>query len=738
MENEQKPKKQIFKLIAIQPLDCAPCILKNLKKNEVYYFYKGYSIIVNGDKPEEVLIDKTLMNDDFYNIDESLMKDDFSKIDNSNLNVSIHTIVGKNGSGKSAIVELLMRVLNNIAYILHDKEKDQLTTFYPVDELEANLFYQVKDSIYKIHLNKLVGERNVQAICKKLNSDEIEYDIKNNEEKFLCDFFYTIVINYAIYAYNGFDIGDNEFFHSSTTPEGKLPMIRSGKGDKLWINNIMHKNDGYSAPLVIHPQRTDGNIDINKEKHLTISRLLSLFVKMDRRDKVLNTLNEKNEISKIQFTMDKNDFNTFKPNTNASKLKHYFKNIPNSYLFSINLELPELFEKFKQICEIIFKEWIQIFNLNNVVKDQNFEIINENIAYNYLVYKTMMIINRYLHIIAPNSKNNYHFDASYRLTDLLINDLNKAISEHVFRIYHDDSHITIKLKQTLNYIKYTDKEYSKDINKNEDIYSDEFLYSEFTPVEFSDSLNIFKKEWDEKVSDILYFMPPPFLKTKIYYKDTESKNNNLNEYPFDFLSSGEKQFTFFITTILYHLRNIESAHRSVTERRKYENVNLIFEEIELYFHPEMQRRLIDDIITSLRSMNFKHIKNINICLITHSPIILSDIPTSNGLFLKDGKQENIIEQTFASNIYSLFRNAFFIEGAPIGEFAVNKINQLCKKIENKNLSDSELLKEINQIGDPIIKSQVKKKYDEYKKNQRIIELTNENELLKKQLYDKNI
>lgn len=28
MEKRQKPKN-IFKLIAIQPLDCAPCILKN-------------------------------------------------------------------------------------------------------------------------------------------------------------------------------------------------------------------------------------------------------------------------------------------------------------------------------------------------------------------------------------------------------------------------------------------------------------------------------------------------------------------------------------------------------------------------------------------------------------------------------------------------------------------------------------------------------------------------------------
>lgn len=733
-----KKPKNIFKLIAIQPLDCADCILKNLMKNEVYYFYKGYSIIENGDKPEKVLIDKTLMNDNFYNIYDS------------NLNVSIHTIVGKNGSGKSAIVELLMRVLNNIAYILHDKVKDPLTTIYPVSNLEAFLFYQVNDSIYRIHLNKLKNEERdgnmyypavnpeLSATILKMNSSEEERDINSMNPSFIKKFFYTIVVNYAVYAYNGNDFGDQEFFVTDTTHEKKAPILGFGKGDGLWIDNIMHKNDGYSAPLVIHPQRTDGNIDINKEKHLTISRLLTLFVKMDKRDKVLNILNEKNEISKVRFTMDENDLNTFNPETNASKLNYYFKKIPNSYLFSIDLEQPELFEKFKQICEIIFKEWINLNNWNKYIKDTSFEIINKNIEYNYLVYKSMMMINRYIHILAPESKYNYHFAASYKLTSLSESDLNKEISYHIHSINNDDSHITIKLKQTLNYIKHTRKEYSKERYKNHEIALDEFLYSEYSPIEFNDALNVYRKEWGGKVSDILYFMPPPFFKTKIFYKDLKYKNYKDEEYPFDFLSSGEKQFTFFITTILYHLRNIESAHKSRTNRKKFENINLVFEEIELYFHPEMQRRLIDDIITSLRSMNYKHIKNINICLITHSPIILSDIPTSNGLFLKDGKQENIIEQTFASNIYSLFRNAFFIEGAPIGEFAVNKITQLCKKIENKNLSDSELLKEINQIGDPIIKSQVKKKYDEYKKNQRIIELTNENELLKKQLYDKNI
>lgn len=725
MEKEQKPKKQIFKLIAIQPLNCAPCILKNLKSGDIYYFYKGYSI-----KDDQITFEESLMNDDFY------------KLDNSDLNISIHTIVGKNGSGKSAIVELLMRVLNNIAYILHDKEKDPLTTIYPVDDLEANLFFQINDSIYKVRLDKLVDERDVTAICKKLNSKEIEYVIKNNEEKFLRDFFYSIVINYSIYAYNGNDFGIEEKFDSiESKPKGLRKDLGISVGNTIWIDGVMHKNDGYSAPLVIHPQRKNGDIDINNEKHLTISRLLSLFVNLGNEENTLKVFNEKNEISKIVFYVENNPFEDIqipgKPN--ESSLKIFLRNIPREYLFSIDIEKTNVFKKFKTICEILFKKWNLIADLKIDESNIDFVLINNEPSYNYLVYKTMETINRYLNIIIPDSKYNYHFGASYKISKLSGKSLASEIEKHVKAIFKDNSHLTLELIQTINYIKYTKAVYN---NKTENIVKENYFPEkieiiEFIPIEFSNQLNKFKKNWGDKSSDILNFMPPPFIKPIIKYKNTKDQNEINNEYPFDYLSSGEKQYIFFITTILYHLRNIESAHKSRTNRRKFENINLIFEEIELYFHPEMQRNLIDNLLKSLRGMNFKFIKNINICLVTHSPIILSDIPTTNGLFLKDGNPEMIGEETFASNIYSLFRNAFFLEGAPIGEFAVNKINQLCKKIENKNLSDSELLKEINQIGDPIIRNQIQKKYDEYKKNQRIIELINENEFLKKLINDKN-
>lgn len=69
----------------------------------------------------------------------------------------------------------------------------------------------------------------------------------------LNNFFYTIAVNYSLYAYNSNDI--------------------KSEGD--WLPGLFHKNDGYQTPLVLNPFRKDGNIDINNENHLVKARLIA-------------------------------------------------------------------------------------------------------------------------------------------------------------------------------------------------------------------------------------------------------------------------------------------------------------------------------------------------------------------------------------------------------------------------------------------------------------------------------
>ena len=99
MKNENN-----FKLIAIRPLsDCNERFLKNLNKGEIYQFYNDYKFVNN--KNKEVGINDEVSNINF----ESLVPKDFYNIesaDGHNLNINISAVVGKNGSGKSSLMEL--------------------------------------------------------------------------------------------------------------------------------------------------------------------------------------------------------------------------------------------------------------------------------------------------------------------------------------------------------------------------------------------------------------------------------------------------------------------------------------------------------------------------------------------------------------------------------------------------------------------------------------------------------
>ena len=96
---EKCPNKSL-KMIAIKPLiGCNEDFLKGLKENELYIFDKAYSI-----------------NDD-GTIDYHREKD-IQLFNQDNLQININAIVGKNGTGKSTLVQLLLAVIHNIGIIL--------------------------------------------------------------------------------------------------------------------------------------------------------------------------------------------------------------------------------------------------------------------------------------------------------------------------------------------------------------------------------------------------------------------------------------------------------------------------------------------------------------------------------------------------------------------------------------------------------------------------------------------
>lgn len=177
------------------------------------------------------------------------------------------------------------------------------------------------------------------------------------------------------------------------------------------------------------------------------------------------------------------------------------------------------------------------------------------------------------------------------------------------------------------------------------------------------------------------------------------------------------------------------------EKNELHNLLILLDEADMLLHPEWQRNYVDNLKEFLENL-FENVPiHIQVIISTHSPIMLSDIPKQNILFLgrRDGRITEVKgSQTFSSNIFDLYRNAFFIEESGIGTFAEKKLKNILHEIREKdNDEEGRIQKYISCIGDDFIRGKImleyKKKFgvmDE--KNKRIAELEKELAELKKE------
>ena len=153
-------------------------------------------------------------------------------------------------------------------------------------------------------------------------------------------------------------------------------------------------------------------------------------------------------------------------------------------------------------------------------------------------------------------------------------------------------------------------------------------------------------------------------------------------------------------------------------------MNLIFDEAELYYHPEYQRQYITRLLEHLAMCNINrtNIRSINIMIITHSPFILSDLPDTNILFLRKGedKKEDVPQKTLGANIYDLLKSGFFLDYA-IGDVVQKKLQDIMRvyydmKGEEQRQafedSKSEFKFTIEHLGEEYLYRNFKHMYDE--------------------------
>ena len=169
-----------------------------------------------------------------------------------------------------------------------------------------------------------------------------------------------------------------------------------------------------------------------------------------------------------------------------------------------------------------------------------------------------------------------------------------------------------------------------------------------------------------------------------------------------------------------------------------ENAIILLDEAEVAFHPEWQRVYLDAMLKFITKNMCDAGTHIQIIIATHSPIILSDIPRQNTVFIQQNKEGKTITvdstETFAANIYSLFKNAFFLSNSMVGAFAERKLKELANDIQNTGKKGNEkIMRRILLIGDEFVRSQFLKMYHQKMDNEsnieslqkRILELENQ-------------
>ena len=650
-------------------------------------------IVVHEDCAEQL---RKILNPGRYVLSSEKYKDFF--IDR----VNVSAIVGMNGCGKSSIVEILFRMMNNLAAVmLKDFDRPAAECMQFIPGLVADLHYVLNDVEGELECsnNMVVLKYGQEQFEWKLN--EIVCKRTDGQGKVLNEnpyqtamavarnFFYLIATNYSMQSYVANDYRSEHGYRwqkpgDNNEKPWKLDIINS------WINGIFHKNDGYMCPIVLNPYRDEGTIDMNKEARLTTNRLCALLLHTRGED---FQLVEGYRLSNIYYTFnntflyskfDKAVLNAVEGNDITEKLLNVYAQ-PNSF------------------ARCILDGYGLTLRSGMTIEEKTLRL--------YLVYKTFSVAKKYPQYLRYRiiGDINNTFRTSTQKLDLQYSDeLAKAL-------HNDSSHISLKIQQTITLIKVLNTlEPKPNLEKKID-YDSMMGLLNIHPV-------------CHTLQDQLAVLPPPIFLPSICLIKEETYQDMLKsrvsaeekkamirekEIPMGRLSSGERQFIYTTSTFIYHSFNLLSVPESI--RLAYRNICLVLEEVEICFHPEYQRTFVKKLLNLIERTKLNRSFSYDIIIVTHSPFVLSDIPKENTLFLKEGKNvtETMSLNTFGANINELLAESFFLSGGFMGEFAKTKIESLVEYLQNgENQGDTAWNREsaietINAIGDEVIRLQLR-------------------------------
>ena len=590
--------------------------------------------------------------------------------------ITVSAIVGKNGWGKSTFLDIMIRVINNFAYrVLVNGNANRRSGVRRTEGVRADLYYELGGKVYCIGC----WDKEVTLhIASKRKFVDLLDKYGKDFKALLEPFFYTVVSNYSAYAFN-----ENEYYISKTN---------TGE----WLTRLFHKNDAYLCPLVLVPKRKKGQIDIENENDLAKQRVMAMALL--------------SHVKKQQFIEGYEPWHiSFSINPNYSKEyndewvgDNYFneEKIPNDIK--------------KKVAYHLGNAWVERYS--EELKAYRGRKALDMLRY-YLVEKSMKIASVYtdygkvlkLETVIekartwePDSKTGIATGKQY-----LEFELPKLVGKLIDKILKENNHITAKIFQALNFY---ERVYVKNAVKIRDTIDEQVKIKDTAkrkPIELP--LDVYME--GAQVDDYLETMeslPPAFFDSdfsfvKYKQEDGEMNSTGTSEYiSISRMSSGERQMLYSFSYILYHLMNIQSIVKD-ENRVPYKHVNLIFDEAELYYHPEYQRDFMNMLLKCLTWCKNKGeaLKSIHILIATHSPFLLSDVLVENTLYMKEGLPDQKDKpQTFGANLYDLMKSSFFLDENAMGAVSSKRLGELIKKgNRHQTIKDDEMA----IVGDALIK-----------------------------------
>ena len=711
-------------------------VIRVLKNDEVwrtYVFHHEYCI----HEHQAIRITDSALEEDFYQT--------------GGATVSVSAIVGKNGSGKSTLLDIMVRLMNNTAYALRTGiDNNGSYQLHFAECVYVRMFVENHNGSIDVieqqdHDIKMYHQESGHIIWHYNNStDELtwvehpEYPGIEHCQTILANLFYSVVVNYSAYAFNINDyrsewidcdekyiVNEFEGIHLNGNEIARLVDDEAdgfvSDEQKCWIGSLFHKNDAYQTPIVLNPYRVRGNIDYNKEKALLNERIFLLL--LDNREMIGAILGGKTPYSYI-FRKEEE----YLPKAGVEGLfysKKVFDALNSINAFELMRE-QEIIAKTLRLANNIIDCWERCLGFQLVRDRAGLHLGQDDdgiSALNYIVYKTV--------------KSTYSYSKYRRFKDGVKGEQN--LDQLVMTLYCDTTHITLKLRRALTYLMFRHYGTERIVNGNE--RSNETLLEDFGRIiirlvdEQEEIINELKavRPVDNLFSAEEYAalgLEPRGAWTREELLPTPSMDVTLRldigggEYTgFNLLSSGEKQMIYTLGTTIYQLHHLNSAGAGAIS---YSNVNLVFDEIDLYFHPEYQKGLVKRIVRMIGKMELNRVQHVNIIFATHSPFILSDIHKNNILYLDNGRDSSAEVGTnpLGANINDILCQSFFLSDGFMGDYIKDKLLDFIKYLQGEGRQENDYHWEewdedfIHAIGDPFLKEKLRELYGEMPARER--------------------